>query len=185
MANGRIAELENWATGLRKTHSLDDVIQTVKLRLDTADDDDRYQLASILKGLLIEAGREREALRLIDEMIGRLPADVRFPIAKASLYFYFLDDPEKALASINVALARARQTGFFRREALGVKARILLKLGLGKCFSETLEEIMNLETRQGIPDIGRERDFLDRAPPGLMSEELRARYDAFCPKTNQ
>lgn len=184
MARNRIVELENWATDLRKELSLDDVIKAVKKRIDAADDVDRYQLASILKELLIETGREQEALRLIDEMIQRLPDDVRFPIAKASLNFYFLNDLEEALASIDEALARARRTGFFRREALGVKARILLKLGLGEQLSQILEEIMNLEMKQGVPDIGRERDFVDRAPPELISEDLRTRYDAFCPKGN-
>jgi hypothetical protein len=60
-----------------------------------------------LKGLLIETRRDQEAAQIIDGMISRLPDDVRFPIAKASLNFYFLDDPEKALASIDKALTRA------------------------------------------------------------------------------
>ena len=183
MAKNRIVELETWVTGLREGLSLNEIIEVVKKKcLDAADDSDQYQLASILKELLIESGREQEALRLIDEMIRRIPDDVRFPIAKASLNFYFLRDLEEALTSIDEALVRARRTGFFRREALGVKARILLKLGLREQLSQALEEIMSLEMKQGVPDIGRERDFVDRAPPELISEDLRTRYDAFCPK---
>ena len=71
---------------------------------------------------------------------------------------------------------------FFGVNALGVKARILLKLGLGDQLSRTLEEIMSLEMKQGIPDCGRERDFVDRAPAGMIEEGVLARYNAFCPK---
>jgi hypothetical protein len=69
----------------------------------------------------------------------------------------------------------------FRREALGVKARILLELGLGDQLSRTLEEIMALEMKRDIPDCPRERDFVDRAPPGMIREDVLARYNVFCP----
>jgi hypothetical protein len=128
------------------------------------------------------ARREPEAERIIDEMIARLPDDVRFPIAKASLHLDCTNDPEKALEAIEVALVRAHRTGFFRREALGVKARILLKLGRGGQLSQTLEEIMALEMKRDIPDSMRERDFVDRAPPGMIREDVLARYNVFCPR---
>ncbi len=41
---------------------------------------------------------------------------------------------------------------------------------------------MSLKMMKGIPDIGRERDFVDRAPPGLISEDVVARYNEFRPK---
>ena len=135
-----------------------------------------------LKNLLLGAGREPEAERIIDEMIACLPDDVRFPLSKASLYLYYTDEPEKALDAINMALDRAYRTGFSRREALGVKARILLKLGRGEQLSQTLEEIMSLEMKREIPDSRRERDFVDGAPPGMIAEDLLARYNVFCPK---
>jgi len=132
--------------------------------------------------LLSAAGRESEAERIVDEMIARLPDDVRFPIRKASLHLYCMDDPKKALEAIEVALTRAHRTGFFRREALGVKARILLELGLGDQLSRTLEQIMSLEMKRGIPDSMRERDFVDRAPPGMIADDVLARYNIFCPR---
>lgn len=183
MTVDRIIEIENWVNDLRGKHSLNVVIDAVQKRKDAEKNErSKYQLALILKGLLIEAGRDQEALHLLKEMAGRLPGDVRFPIAEASLNLYFLDNPKAALTAIDEALARARRTGLFRREALGVKARILLKLGLGEELAATLEEIMNLKIEDGVPDVGRERDFIDQMPSGLISEELRARYDAFCPK---
>jgi tetratricopeptide (TPR) repeat protein len=177
-----IVELEQWADELRTKLSLARVIDEIKARMREADDNENYQLVLILKNVLIEAGREQEAARIIDEMVTRLPNDVRFPIAKASLYLYFLKNLEEALESINEALARAHRTGFFRREALGVKARILLELGLGEQLSQVLEEIMSLEMRHGVPDVGRERDFVDRAPPGMILEDVLARYNVFCPR---
>jgi tetratricopeptide (TPR) repeat protein len=178
----RVWELHQWVRELEKTLPLDDAIAAVEARRRDADGDDHRWLSSELQSLLIPAGRNSEAERIIDEMIGRLPDDVRFPIAKASLYLYFMKEPEKALEAIDLALERARRTGFFRREALGVKARILLQLGRGDELSRTLEEIMVLEIKRDIPDIGRERDFVDRAPPGMIAEDVLARYNVFRPR---
>jgi hypothetical protein len=45
-----------------------------------------------------------------------------------------------------------------------------------------LEEIMAVKLARGVPDMGRERDFVDAAPPGLIPADILARYDAFCPR---
>jgi hypothetical protein len=166
---------------------LADAIKALEHRRREADVDDDLILALELKHLLCLAGREAEAVRVLDEMIARMPDDVRFPIAKASLYLYWMDDPElgKALEAIDVALVRAHRTGYFRREALGEKARIVLKLGLGDELSRILEEIMSLEMKPGIPDVPmRERDFVDAAPFGMIADDVLARYNSYCPKRN-
>ena len=111
-----------------------------------------------------------------------MPDDDRFPIQKATLYLYVLEDPEKALPCIDLALERAYRSGLFRREALGNKARILLELRRGEELSEVLEEIMAMQMIKGVADVGRERDFVDRAPPGLISVNVLARYNQFRPK---
>ena len=36
--------------------------------------------------------------------------------------------------------------------------------------------------KKPFPDIGRERDFVDRAPPGLIRKDVLARYNQFRPK---
>jgi hypothetical protein len=174
--------LYRWTKRLRATLPLADAISLVDARRREANNDDKRTLTLELHHLLIEAGRAPEADRIIDEMLWCLPDDVLLATAKATLHLYFLHDPEGALEAINVALARAHRTGFLRRDALGVKARILLKLGFGDQLSRTLEEIMSLEMKQGIPDCGRERDFVDRAPAGMIEEDVLARYNAFCPK---
>lgn len=41
---------------------------------------------------------------------------------------------------------------------------------------------MSLQMKKDVPDIGRERDFVDRAPPGLIATDILARYNEFRPK---
>jgi tetratricopeptide (TPR) repeat protein len=180
--NDRSTELRRWAMEQWRTLPMDDAIEIVDQRRRSGDSEDRHHLTYDLTHFLSLAGRQQEAERMIDEMISALPDDVRFPIRKASLYLYEMEDPEKALDAIDMALGRAHRTGFFRREASGVKARILLKLGRGEQLTRTLEEIMSLEMKSRIPDIGRERDFVDRAPCGMIAADVLARYNAFCPK---
>jgi hypothetical protein len=41
---------------------------------------------------------------------------------------------------------------------------------------------MSLQMVKNIPDIGRERDFIDCAPPGLIRKNVLDRYNEFRPK---
>jgi tetratricopeptide (TPR) repeat protein len=167
---------------LRRETSLGQVIRVVARRVGKADGDEYRFLANELAWLLCEAERYDEALQVLDQMLTRRPDDVRPAISKANLYLNSLEEPERALCCISVALTRAYRTKFFRREALGDKARILLKLGRGDELSDVLEEIMSLQIVHGIPDIGRERDFVDRAPPGFIRKNVLERYNEFRPK---
>lgn len=176
------AELEDWLRQLRNEAPLYRVIGVVTRRLEQTDGDDHRSLAYELTFLLREAERYREALQLLDQMLQRYPDDVLPAISKANIFVNSLDEPEEALKCIDIALERAYRTRFFRREALGDKARILLKLGRGDELSDVLEEIMSLQIVKGIPDVGRERDFVDRAPPGLIRKNVLDRYNEFRPK---
>jgi len=147
-----------------------------------ASHEDRLILASTLVSFLTLAERDSEAVDVIDEMIEFDADDVRFPIRRAFQYLYFIKDLDEALLSIDRALERAYRTGFFRREALGVKARILLKLGRSEDLTRVLEDIMSMKMIKGVADVGRERDFVDRAPSGMIPEDILARYNEFCPK---
>jgi tetratricopeptide (TPR) repeat protein len=177
-----IFELYEWVDQLRRTLPIDRAIRTVADAVEKVEGEDHRILASRLAQLLREAGRDTEALQVLDEILQRYPDDVRSAMSKATYYLYFLEDPEEALTSINLALERAHRTRHFRREALGNKARILLELGRGDELSDVLEEIMSLQIVKGVPDIGRERDFVDRAPPGLIRKNVLDRYNEFRPK---
>jgi len=150
--------------------------------LQQTEGDEHRDLAYQLTFLLGEAERYQEALQLLDQMLQRYPDDVLPAISKANIFSGSLDEPEEALRCVDVALARAYRTKFFLRQALGDKARILLKLGLGDELSDVLEEIMSLQIVKNIPDVGRERDFVDRAPPGLIRKNVLDRYNEFRPK---
>lgn len=174
-------KLADWVRQLRRAQPLHHVIDIVDARVQQADGDAYHFLAFELAGLLREAGRIDEAIQILDQVSDRFPDDVRAGITKTSIYLWALDEPEKALQCIDVALERAHRTGFSRREALGDKARILLKLSRGEDLSDVLEEIMSLQMVRGIPDIGRERDFVDRAHPGLIRRNVLDRYNEFRP----
>jgi tetratricopeptide (TPR) repeat protein len=183
----RIRELNQWLgqlrlSQLRKEIPIGEAIDRVRARMQNATAEDQHTLAVSLKTLLTEAARDDEALHLIDSVIERRSDNVRFPISKAILYFDRLGDPESALQAIDFALERAFRTGFFRREALGEKARILLRLGRGEELGQVLEQIMSLKMSREIPDIPRQRDFVDAAPRGLIPQDIVARYDEFCPR---
>jgi tetratricopeptide (TPR) repeat protein len=177
-----IIELHKWCLEAERTLPLGKAINKLSARMRKSHGEDRYTLGFWLKNLLARAGRDTEALAIMDEMVELYPDDVRIPISKATHYLYFQEDPQEALNWIEMALRRAHHTGFFRREALGVKARILVQLGKGKALSQVLEEIMALKIKKEIPDIGRERDFVDHAPPGLISKKVLAAYNKFRPK---
>lgn len=171
-----------WMRQLSRGAAPNDIVDAISARLRTAEGEDRYQLTLQLEHFLVIANRDREALQLLDQMIEELPDDVLLPMRKAIINLYFVQDLEEALKWIDVALERAYRTGFFRREALGTKARIFLKLGRGDELSDVLEEIMSLQMVKGALDIGRERDFVDRAPPGLIRKNVLERYNEFRPK---
>jgi hypothetical protein len=173
---------KQWLSQLRQGRPVDDIVDEIRQQFRTANLEERRWFAGTLVEFLIRAERQPETLQVVDEMIDELPDDVLFPMQKASLYLYTLGDAESALPCIDLALQRARRSGLFRRQALGEKARILLELRRGEELSQVLEEIMSMQIVEGIADIGRERDFVDRAPPGLISEDVLARYNQFRPK---
>ncbi|WP_342712176.1 tetratricopeptide repeat protein [Bradyrhizobium sp. B124] len=175
-------DVDEWIKRLRRTRPLSQVIHAVADSLTTAQGDNYRFLGGELVLLLREAGQHLDALLILDELLQRYPTDVRSAIGKANIYFYSLNQAEQALTWIDVALGRANRTLFFRREALGEKARILLTLGRGEELSDVLEEIMSVQIVAGTPDIGRERDFVDRAPPGFIRKNVLDRYNEFCPK---
>ncbi len=65
---------------------------------------------------------------------------------------------------------------------LGNKARILLKLGRGDELSQVLEQIMSMQMIKGVPAVGRERDFVDRATACMIPDDVLARYNQFRPR---
>ena len=175
-------KIHRWVYQMVKELPPGDVILKVADRMCDSKGEQRRILTEELINLLIIDGDFRNALHILDMMIEEYRDDVLPNLGKASLYLYFLDDPEEALRCVSLALEHASRSGFFLRHALGYKARALLDLGRGQELSDVLEEIIALKIEKSILDSGRERDFVDRAPPGLIREDVLARYNEFRPK---
>jgi hypothetical protein len=62
---------------------------------------------------------------------------------------------------VDKAIERARASGNFRRNALGVKARIAEKLRRYDLIAAVLREIMTIKFAESRVDVGLERDFVD------------------------
>jgi tetratricopeptide (TPR) repeat protein len=181
----RVLELHRWAYQLQSRMPAEEVVDRVRSRLQRASAEDQPTLAHILGLFLVNAEQYDEALSWFDMVIEREPNHVRSAIAKAMIYRSWRKDPEKALETIEVARGRAFRTRFYRRHALGEKARILLELRRGEALGQVLEQIMSLQMFSDVRDVGRERDFVDRAPAGLIAADIVARYNAFCPKLDE
>ena len=137
-----------------------------------------------LRWLLADEHRARgnflaaEAVSLADADAN--PDSARPLIALASQKLHDENLPEEAMRVIDRAVAAALRSGLFRREALGVKARIALELADYRAVEDVLRQIMGLTVTRGHMDIGAERDFFDRLPPGSVDPEVARAYDDYC-----
>jgi hypothetical protein len=100
-------------------------------------------------------------------------------ISLASQQLNLEGDSKRAHATIRNAIAVAERVGNFRRYALGVGARIALAMGDFQSLSECLLRIAETQVQSGERDIGKERDFFDRIPPGSVASDVLERYSAY------
>ncbi len=137
-----------------------------------------------LRYFLADAHRDRgnyaasEAVFLSD-----FDADPENPqplIFLASQKLYHEEQPEAAMPVIDRAVEVALRSGMFRRDALGVKARIALALDRPDVVEDVLRRIMALTFTRGNPDVATERDFSDRLPPGSIDADVARAYDEYC-----
>ena len=171
--------LHEWIELQRKVLPLDAAIDQVRSRCHAASHTDKAVLESELYALLVEAGGRDEALQLLDAAIAQRPGEVLSP---TGWRFYDHDDRDEELRLIDFALVRACSSGTWVRYILGSKAWLLVFLRRGDELGQVLEQIMAHKVRREVPDVGRERYFVDASPPGVIPADIRARYDVFCPK---
>jgi hypothetical protein len=137
-----------------------------------------------LRYFLADAHRDRgnyaasEAVFLADFEAD--PAEPMPLIFLAGQKLYYEEQPEAAMPVIDRAVEVALRSGTFRRHALGVKARIALALDRHDVVEDVLRQIMALAFTRGNADIGAERDFLDRLPPGSIDPGVARAYDEYC-----
>jgi hypothetical protein len=102
------------------------------------------------------------------------------PLVKlAEQKFYFEKLEDVAMRIIGQAIEVAYRSGNFRRNALGVKARIALGMKDYKTVEHVLQEIMGLDFKDGNVDTGFMRDFFDRLPLGSIDPDVARRYDEY------
>ena len=103
------------------------------------------------------------------------------PLIKlAEQKLYFERQPEAAMRIIDRAIEAAYRSGNFRRNTLGVKARIALAMEDFAIVEGVLIRIMQLGFEYGNTDAGFRRDFFDRLPPGSIDPEVARQYDEHC-----
>jgi hypothetical protein len=175
----RAEDLREWVRLQRTVLPIDTAIDQIRSRCHAASDTDKVVLEPELYSLLMEAGRRDEALQTLDAAIAQRPGEVLSP---TGWQFYYHNDRDDELGLIDFALVRARSSGTWVRYILGSKAWLLLFLRRGDELGQVLEQIMAHKVRRDVPDVGRERYFIDASPRGLIPADIRARYDVFCPK---
>jgi tetratricopeptide (TPR) repeat protein len=176
-------EIEYWYRALTRTNRSDyrKNIEPIEARIranpDAPEVDRLYGYLADQYGL---TGDYARAETIYLQLAERHPDDP-LPLKSVAFNRYALQGrPEAAMEMIERALEVAYRTGEFRRLTLGYKARIALDLKRYDIVESVLKEIMQLKMDPDIPDIGRERDFFDRLPPGSIDAEVARQYNEFC-----
>jgi len=180
-ARDPIREIYRWRDEWRESDRETDVVPALEERIRTEQHPAKLHA---LRSLLASAHRDRgdyvaaEAVYLADAETGH---DRWRPlIALANQKLYDEARPEDAMRVIDRAVAAAMAAGLFRREALGVKARIAAELEDYAAVENVLRQIMALAFTRGNADVGAERDFLDRLPPASIDPAVARAYDEYC-----
>jgi hypothetical protein len=178
-----LREVDYWYRKLHRTYRTahDKIISAIEDRIranpDAPEVDDLYRMLAGEHSF----NRDYAAAEAIERRLADKYPDDPLPLISLAINkCSYQDQPEAALELINRALEVAYRTGEHRRFALGDKARIALKLKRYDIVEAVLKEIMQLDVDPEVPDIGRERDFFDRIPPGSIDPEVARQYDEYC-----
>jgi tetratricopeptide (TPR) repeat protein len=168
---GRYEDVERTSVGIEAIHALEE-------RIDSEPDTAKRRE---LQFLLAQEYRHEEDYAACEaiylQLFGTEPDDPIPLIKLAEQKLYFERQPEAAMHIIDQAIEVAYRSGNFRRNALGVKARIGLAMEDFKVVERVLRQIMQLGFEYGNIDVGFRRDFLDRLPPGSIDPEVARQYD--------
>lgn len=173
--------LHQWYDQLKRNQSDRELIERIKSRMNTESDvETARSLAFILASEFRRQERYGDAENTLLDLSEQDPAEPYPLIELAGQKLYYEGKSAEGLAIIDRALERARRSGNFRRNALGVKARIAEKMRRYELIADVLREIMEIKPGESRIDVGVERDFVDRLPSGAIDDELLQRYDEFC-----
>jgi hypothetical protein len=174
-------EIHRWHQEWQQRQPDTDIIPVLEDRIRRETHPSRLH---VLRYFLANAHRDRgnyaasQAVFLADFEAN--PAKPMPLIFLAGQKLYYEEQPETAMPVIDRAVEVALRSGTFRRHALGVKARIALELNRHYVVEDVLRQIMALAFTRGNPDVGAERDILDRLPPGSIDPDVARAYDEYC-----
>jgi hypothetical protein len=174
-------DLNSWYDQLQRTYSDEEVVKEItnRMRSETAKETAR-SLGLILASELRRQRRYVQAENVLLDLAQGNPAEPYPLIALAVQKLYDEERPEEALHIAERAVETARASGIFRRNALGVKARIAKKLNKYELLPDILREIMTIKFTESRVDVGIERDLIERLPAGAVDQALLQQYDEFC-----
>ena len=125
MNHDDIVKLHQWYDSLQRTKRDAEIIEEIELRIRSTQDQETVKyLTSILASELRRQEKYPEAETTLLGLAANFPDDPAPLISLAEQELYFEQNPAKALSLADRALERAHRYGNFRRQALGVKARI-------------------------------------------------------------
>jgi len=174
-------EVYRWYEDLERTSAGLELIHALEERIESEPDAAKRRE---LKLILAQEYRHEEdyaACEAIYLQLFKTKPDDPVPLTNlAEQKLCFESQPEAAMRIIDQAVEVAFGSGHFRRNALGVKARIALAMEDFKIVESVLIRIMQLGFEFGNSDVGFMRDFFDRLPPGSIDPELARLYDEHC-----
>jgi hypothetical protein len=176
-----VDQIFRWYEEWRRQARDVDIVPALEERIRSEADAARlHQLRFMLASEHKERGdyAAAEAVQLAD--IAANPDEPMPLISLAGQKLYHEEEPDAALPIIDRAIEVAMRAGIFRRHALATKARIALALNDYAAVEDVLRRIMALTFTRGNEDIGAERDFFDRLPPGAIDGEVARAYEEYC-----
>jgi len=181
-----IAEVHHWHHEWRRANEGADILPVLKDRIGR--ESHPFKI-SALRHFMAEEYRDRgdyaSSAAIYLDVFNDNPTEPMPLIILAGQKLNEEDQPDEAMRIIERAVDVALRSGTYRRHALGVKARIALRLGAYRVVEDVLRQITELKFTRGNADIGIERDFLDRLPPGSIDREVARRYDELCQKNGR
>src|SRR5581483_3583974 len=178
----RLVSAEAWLEQIRSASGSrpggdPSAVHAIKARLEKESDQAvRRQLNLALASEYKVLGKHDVSERIYLKLFNESPDEPMPLILLAGQKLYGEGDPAAAMHVIDQALVAAFRSGNFRRLGLGVKARIALKQGKFSVVEDVIRLLLQLQNDPRGVDVGIERDFFDRLPPGAIDETLALKF---------
>jgi len=142
----------------------------------TSDPDERSVIEISLVGEYQRIGRYGDAVAILERNI-RADPDHPYPVIALAEHYHYADvNYPTAKKHIAIAVQKARRSGEFLYQALGVQARVAIESEDWILLEETLRELTCYQHEPGKVDVFPESDFLKRIPPGKIDPALVEAY---------